>query len=554
MALLLALAAWATFRPVIHGRFLRWDDDLQIQNNEALGPLSARGVAWAFTDFDTAARYIPLTLMGWMANVSAAGKSPLGFHLVNVLLHAANTMLVFALAHRLLRAKGAPAGFGPLVCAAAGAAFWSLHPMRVEPVAWATTRTYCQALFFLLLSVHAYLGVLSPEATPRGRRWRYGASLVAYAASLLSYPAGLGFVVALAAIDVFLLVPDGSSGAGRRNSQVKRALLLKVPYVLAAGCVLALALAARLHSSKVFPGAAPLSEFGLTSRAAQAFYLWAYYAWRPIVPIGLSPVQTTLVHFSPLNWVFVASAIGVMLLTATLFASRRQRPGLLALWICHLALLFPMLGWTEHPHFPADRYSLVVGTLWAVAISTGLWSIWRREKTRSAAIALACLLAAVTAGLAVMSFRLTSVWRDSETFFSFILRKLGDDPYRADILVRRSVDRAAQGDADAAERDLFDAVAADPGHDVARMLLAGVLLDRGKTAPAAKVAAEGVVRRPDSADFRYLYGAALSREGRDREAAEQIEEAMRLRPQDARFPPALQAIRARLADQPRAVP
>ena len=92
----------------------------------------------------------------------------------------------------------------------------------------------------------------------------------------------------------------------------------------------ALSLAARFHHSAVYSGQSlPLSAFGIHKRLLQASYMWAYYAWKPWWPVHLTPMRTELIDFSALDWPFIASAIGVVVLTVLLFMLRRRWPALL---------------------------------------------------------------------------------------------------------------------------------------------------------------------------------------------------------------------------------
>ena len=83
---------------------------------------------------------------------------PRGYHLTNLLLHAANAVLVWLVLQALLRRLvGAPAHVRSTLAAAVGALFFAIHPLRVESVAWATERRDVLSGFFWLLALLAYL-------------------------------------------------------------------------------------------------------------------------------------------------------------------------------------------------------------------------------------------------------------------------------------------------------------------------------------------------------------------------------------------------------------
>jgi len=125
----------------------------------------------------------------------------------------------------------------------------------------------------------------------------------------------------------------------------------------------------------------------------QAFYVWAYYLWKPWAPFHLSPVYTTLVQFNPNHWPFRLSAALVVGITWLLFWKRRQWPWAVALWVSHLALLVPALGLTERPHFTSDRYDYLPGLIWAVIIAAALWRLRARRELLAAGTACAVAVA-----------------------------------------------------------------------------------------------------------------------------------------------------------------
>ena len=174
-ALLVVAATLVAYAGTLAAGFVFWDDNLTIYINPNLGALSLQRVAWAFTDVATTMRWIPLTLLSLSLTYTFHGLDPFGYHLASWLIHGASALLLFLLLRELLgvaaRRRGGDAG-GPwvLLSAAAGALAWSLHPLRVEVVAWANSRGHALAAFFLLLSLLLYVRTHREDAPPR-RRW-----------------------------------------------------------------------------------------------------------------------------------------------------------------------------------------------------------------------------------------------------------------------------------------------------------------------------------------------------------------------------------------------
>lgn len=170
IVLTLVAVVFAIFFRTLESGFLRWDDDINVFENSRVQGLTAENLRWMFTDFEQAIRYKPLSWLAWALVHEVFGLNPFGFHLANVVLHCANTVLLFFLLRRLLKCgmrnaeceMESPAWLE--VCAALGTLLWAVHPLRVEPVAWVTGLPYHLALFFALLATLFYLGAHAPDA------------------------------------------------------------------------------------------------------------------------------------------------------------------------------------------------------------------------------------------------------------------------------------------------------------------------------------------------------------------------------------------------------
>src|SRR5262249_45486376 len=118
-------------------------------------------------------QYYPLVFTSFWIENKLWGLRPLGFHLVNVLLHAANAILVWRILKRL-EVRGA------LVVGA----IFALHPVHVESVAWVTERKNMLSGLFYLLTLRAWLRWDSIDAD---RKWQwYTLSLILFICALLS--------------------------------------------------------------------------------------------------------------------------------------------------------------------------------------------------------------------------------------------------------------------------------------------------------------------------------------------------------------------------------
>ena len=415
LLLLLALLPSAVFWNSLSGQFLSWDDDINVVHNTHVQQITAENLRWMFTDTHTALRYKPLSWLAWAVISDWAGLAPQAFHLANLLIHCLNTLLLFQLLCRLFSARDA----AQLLLCACGALFWAIHPLRAEPVAWITGLPYGLALLFLLISFLCYLQWTDPAAGTKRALW-YWASLGAFLLSALSYPIGLAFPLVLVVFDVFWLCRNSSEGLLRRMCKCG---LEKNPFFLIAAILIGLTVYGRMRGGGIWQEAATLQEFPLLNRIMQAFYIWCYYAWKQWLPLDLSPFYLTLLSFNPLGWQFILSAIGVLSITAAAIWKCRQFPLFSAGWLCYLALLIPVLGLTEHPHYPSDRYSVIGAIVWSVLLVAGLTELLKR-RARPLLVASAALAVLMT--YAVLAQRHAEVWQNNSSLIEALVQRSPD--------------------------------------------------------------------------------------------------------------------------------
>lgn len=145
--LLVVLLPFLLFFPSVFGSFLNWDDTLYVLNNPMVQDFSIPQLQAIFTtSFD--GHYHPLLLLSFALDHLIAGNAAWYFHLMNVLLHTASTLLVYRIVQRL---------YPQPAVALLTALFWSLHPLMAESVAWITARKDVLFGFFFLLSLLHYL-------------------------------------------------------------------------------------------------------------------------------------------------------------------------------------------------------------------------------------------------------------------------------------------------------------------------------------------------------------------------------------------------------------
>ena len=529
ISLVLLAAVCGAFGRALQAGFVFWDDDVEIYANPHLKGITPETLRWMFFGTGYVVRYQPLTWLTWELVYEVFGRNPMGYHLASLLFHCMNTGLVFLLIRKLMlliqteKLSDAKRNY-LLVCAGLGTLFWAIHPFLVEAVAWASAFLHCQALFFLLIAALCYLEAASRPASDRWRKLLYWISVGSFAASLLSYPIGLGFVLIVIVLDFYPLKRLPGSW---RDTAARRVWLEKLPFVGVAGLVLGITLLLRFNTSGHWPRPVSLGEFGVLARTMQALYIWAYYFWRPWYPVDLTPYYTTLLTVVPTEPRFLFSAALVIGLTAWLALRRRKWPGPLALWLCHLILLVPVLGLTEQPHFPSDRYSFIVGITWSVLLTAGLMKYGQLARLRlvsaGAAVVILC-------GLGTLSYQQTGIWQNSVVLHQHMIRLLGNHPRRLWPYLRLGNVYMEQGNDEQAAECFRRVLEIDPASQEGNWYLATALHRQGKLEEAITRYRRALSLNPDNFRAHNNLGLALAKQGKMDEAVAQWLEAVRIEP------------------------
>ncbi len=402
------------FLPTLSGSFLNWDDNVNFLDNPAYRGLGGEQIRWAFTSV-LFGHYIPLTRLTWSANYALGGMDPRGYHLVNVLLHAANAAIFYFVARRLLAAAVADgaqqAQREPDLRAAAAVAalVFGVHPLRVEPVAWVTGRADVLCPTFALLSIWAYLrGV---EGAGPARPGAILVSAAAFAAALLSKGVALPLPAALLLLDVYPL--------GRLSRLGWRSLVReKIPLLLVmlAGAV---TVAYSVRHGAVLTH---VSTYGPVARVTAVVYSCLISLVRFIWPASLSPLYEMPARISLLEPRFGLAVAAAALITVSLIGLRRRWPAGLAAWTFSALMLAPTSAAVRQgADLAPDRYSYLAGLGFAVLVGGAALAVIRLvqrgalSRWMARIVALTAVLAFV--GLGATSWSFAEIWRDSETLW-----------------------------------------------------------------------------------------------------------------------------------------
>jgi Flp pilus assembly protein TadD len=523
-ALLVSALAILPFLPTLGGQFLNWDDGINFVTNPGFRGLGWAQLRWMATT-TLLGHWVPLTWLSLGVNYALGGLDPWGYHLGNLLLHAANAAVFCVIARRLLSAAwGAAAPEPPLAAGAVFAALvFAVHPLRVESVAWITERRDLLSGFFFLLAVWAYLRAVWEAPAPRPG-WR-ALSLLAFAAALVSKASTLMLPAVLLLLDVYPL--------GRRARGLWALAREKVAYLALAALAAVIALVA-LRSGWAMTS---YGEVGVPGRLALMTYSFLFYPWSWLWPVGLSPMYELPVAVHPLEWRFLLSLAAFPAVTVALIALRRRWPAGLAAWTYSALMVLPVSG-AAHAGFQmaADRYSYLSGLGFALLAGGALVLLERAAASgrlrRGLASALMATAVVVVVVLAAGTWRQSRVWHDSETLWRWAVSV---DPECAlchnnlgsalAVAVPSSPIAVAE-----AETHFRRAIALRPERDEPYNNLGGTLALQGRLDESGAAFREFLSRRPNVGSAAAALGSIYLRQGRFSEAIPLLRRGLHLNP------------------------
>ena len=434
IVLLLALTTLFVFWPVTRFGFVNYDDLAYVTEN----PMVQHGVTvetarWAFATTH-AGNWHPLTWLSHSLDWRLYGPKAGGHHLTSLLLHMANTLLLFLV---FLRMTGACWRSGIL----AGLFAW--HPLRVESVVWVAERKDVLSTFFFLLTIWAYAryarkragvevrepdaGKPPPALDPRPSTLDYTLALLFFALGLMCKPMVVTLPFVLLLLDYWPLQRWGAGvrlpGASKRSGGgptldlrlAWRLALEKLPFLALAGLSSVVTFIVQKHAGSVVA----LAELSYASRIANACISYVRYLGKMIWPARLSPLYPFEFHW-PMWQVVLA---GLLLLGGTFFAIKtaKRRPYCFVGWFWYLGTLVPVIGLVQvGSQSMADRYTYIPLIGIFLALTWGLADILQSRVSSKVARA---IIPALVLGLCIGRTREQLWhWQNTETLFRYALR------------------------------------------------------------------------------------------------------------------------------------
>jgi Flp pilus assembly protein TadD len=467
LAIALMLAVLAAFSPILTNQFINFDDGVYVTSNTHVqNGLTLVNLGWAFTTTE-ASNWHPLTWVSHMIDCQLYGLRPWGHHLTSLLLHAANTLLLFFLLKQVTGADWRSFFV---------AALFGLHPLRVESVAWAAERKDVLSTFFFLLTLHAYWHY-ARLAAPKSKLKYYWLALLLFALGLMSKPM-------LVTLPLVLLLLDFWPMGRFKISGWKTLLLEKIPFaaLAAASCAQTMTVQARSTTMLEHLTAMNRLENGLVSYVR---YL-AKTFW---------PTRLAVFYPHPGSW-SLAQTFGSCLILSAIsiwaFRWRKRIPSPAMGWLWFVVTLLPVIGLIQVGRQSiADRYTYIpsIGLFLALVwLADSVLSSWPHRRRLFAILGPALLI--LCGG---WTYRQAGYWKNGEIVFRH-------------------------------------AIAVTDGNYLAHSNLGDALHAQGRTADAIREYQKALDLRPTEVNSRNSLGSFFLSLNRIDEAIEQFRLALRYAP------------------------
>jgi tetratricopeptide (TPR) repeat protein len=492
---LIFLLTFTAYWPALHGQFI-WDDPLLVEKNPLVThTLNLRSV-WFQTDF-------PLTVVAFWLQWLCWGKAAAGYHIVNILLHAINSVLVWRLLTRL-NVRGAWL---------AGALF-AVHPVCAASVAWISELKNTLSLPFFLLSIWFYLGE-SPQSASENHGSRnthhawYALSLIAFLLALLAKTSTVMLPVVLLGCAWWL-----------RGRITKQDWLRTVPFF-------ALALAFGLMSiwfqtHQTFTTGTVQTENFWGRLAGAGMAVW-FYLGKALLPLNLNLIypRWNIDAAAALSYLPIFGLAGAFFLCWK-FRQSWGRPTLVGLGF-FVVTLFPVLGFFDMYFLAISRVSdhfQYLPLIGIVGLSAGaIYSAVPRIRVRGAELLINGTLIAALAFLTAQRARVMAtdetLWRDT----------LSKNPAAWSAQNNLGCILAEQNKLEDAISHFRSSLIYNPNNAQAHCNLGKALTQQRKLAEAEAQLRTAVSLKPQEAEFHRSLAYALGAQGKSDEALGQLRQA-----------------------------
>ena len=490
---IIVLLTVMVYLPALRGGFI-WDDHNNITDNPLLRTWA--GLAETWTDTQASFQYYPLSYTGFWIEYNLWGTRTFGYHVVNVLLHALNAVLIGLLLSRL----GVPGAW-------LAAVLFAVHPVLVESVAWITELKNVLSGFFFLGALLAFFRFRQPA----GGGWFYAVSLLLFVCALLSKTS----TVALPGAILLVMWWKQERVEGRD-------FLLVLPFFLVGAALSLLTVWLEKHHVRAV---GPEWQLSLVERCLVAGRVVWFAAGKFIWPHPLIFVYPRWQVDARVWWQYLFPLATACVLMGLWFSRKRVGRGPLAAALFFVGTTAPVPAsfnlYFMRYSYVADHFYYLAGIGFVILTSATLTRALR-ERRSLMAVALP-----IVALLSALSWQRCTAFRDEETLWR---NTLASNPRAWMVHNNLGNILAAQGKISEAMDEYRASLKYNPDYTEARNNLGNVLAGEGHVSEAVAEYRTSLRISPDNAEAHNNLGAALANQGRLSEAMAEYAAALRLKP------------------------
>jgi tetratricopeptide (TPR) repeat protein len=494
------------------------DDNVYVTGNEQIRTgLSLGSIKWAFTTF-YANNWHPVTWLSLIIDSQLFGMNPMGYHSVNVVLHAINTVLIFYFFNITTNT---------LWRSAFVAACFSVHPLHVESVAWIAERKDVLSASFWMLTLIFYA-----IYAKKSKRSMYVLSVISFALGLMAKPMLVTIPVVLLLLDIWplerLKIPLSATNKlcnkdidNKGNNPLKRLFLEKMPFFVLSAISSVITIYAQGDALQ------PLIELPVLTRIGNAICSITAYIAKMILPLKLAvyyPMDEVLFWESVLAIIIISGTSLIVLKTINSY------PYFAVGWFWYLVTLLPVIGIIQvGSQSMADRYTYIplIG-LFTIASWGGAELCARLPRIRKTI----CL-----AGVGLLLFYSVSTWiqlgywQDNERLLTHAIKVTNENFFAHNAL---GCLYEKQGKPDLALTQYMEVLKIYPNDPEVHFSLGSLLSNQGKLLEAITYFEEAARLRPNFAEAHFKMAVALGKLGKMNEAVSEYNEVLKIEPDNSR--------------------
>jgi len=488
----------AVYWQIQNHEFINYDDDIYITENTNISKgFTSEAIRWAFTT-PYASNWHPITWLSHSFDYQLYGLEPGGHHRTNLIFHTANAILLFLVFMRMT---------GAFWQSTLVATLFAIHPLHVESVAWASERKDVLSMFFMMLTIWAYLRYVEKNEIKR-----YLLVVVFFALGLMSKPMLVTLPFVLLLLDFWPL--------NRAKVVLKKLFIEKIPLIGLAMVSSVITFFAQQNGGAT----KSLELYSMQARIFNAIVSYLEYLWKTVWPVNLSilyPHPGDTLQF----WKVLLSGLVLTGITVLVVKAIRRAPYLAVGWFWYLGTLIPVIGIVQvGGQAMADRYSYIPLIGIFIILAWGLPELVKNNKS----ILLAGIIIPI---LTFLTWQQAGYWENSVTIFNHAIKvSNSNNPNFAAVHTSLGNAHAQKGSFVNAVIHYKNAIKINPGHYRAHNNLGAALHTLGEIDEAIIQYTIVIKINPQNILAHTNLANALAKTGSYSEAVTHYESAIKIKP------------------------